>query len=106
MKRRTDEPMRRLIQLIAVLGVLLPGLAWAASWNGLSPEERAVLQSHRGQWDRYPPEQQERLRQGAQRYLHLSPAERSAVEEQERRYRALPPERQRSLRDEYRKRQR
>lgn len=95
--------MRRVIRLLLVLAALLPGLVWAVPWDALSPEERAVLQSHRGQWDRYPSAQQERLRQGAQRYLNLSPSERSAVEEQRRRYRALPPERQRSLRDEYRK---
>lgn len=95
--------MRRALRLILALAVLMPGLAWAVPWEALSPEERAVLQSHRAGWNRYPPDQQERLRQGAQRYLNLSPAERSAVEEQQRRYRALPPERQRSLRDEYRK---
>lgn len=100
----TVEFRRRIACGLAVLALAaLPAPpAHAENWQNLSPAERRVLAPYRRNWDRYPLEQQERLRDGARRYLELSPRERAGVREQRRRYRALPPEQQRSLREEYR----
>lgn len=104
MSRRTDRPNRFLGGALGALAlaVLLAAPAGAEPWRDLTPAERELLQPYRQNWDRYPPEQQQRLRQGARRYLELSPAQRDAARRQQQRYRALTPQEQRALREEYR----
>lgn len=70
-------------------------------WQSLSPEEQAVLQRYRGQWNNYSGSRQREMRNGAQRYLQLPPQKRREVEQQQRQYRDMSPEERKRLRDEY-----
>lgn len=101
---RTADFRRAVTRVACVIAfaALLAAPAYAESWQNLSPREREVLQPHQRNWDRYPLEQQQRLRHGAQRYLELSPSQREGVREQQQRYRQLTPDEQRRLREEYR----
>jgi len=73
-------------------------------WNSLSPEEQQALKRYRGQWDEYGGERQQRLREGAQRYLDLPPDKRREVEQQRREYEQLSPAERERLRKEYQRR--
>jgi hypothetical protein len=73
-------------------------------WNSLSPEEQQALKRYRGQWDEYSGERQQRLREGAQRYMDLPPDKRREVEQQRREYEQLSPEERERLRKEYQRR--
>ncbi len=73
-------------------------------WNSLSPEEQQALKGYRGQWDEYSGERQQRLREGAQRYLDLPPDKRREVEQQRREYEQLSPAERERLRKEYQRR--
>jgi hypothetical protein len=75
-------------------------------WESLSPEERDALQRYRGDWDRYSGERQQRMRQGAQRYLSLPPDKRRAVEQERREYERLSPAERKRLREEYKRNRR
>lgn len=73
-------------------------------WNSLSPDEQQALKRYRGQWDEYSGERQQRLRDGAQRYLDLPPDKRREVERQRREYEQLSPAERERLRKEYQRR--
>jgi hypothetical protein len=74
-------------------------------WNSLSPEEREALERHRGEWDDYSTDRQERMRKGAKRYLSLPPDKRREVERQRREYQQLSPQERERLREEYKRKQ-
>jgi hypothetical protein len=78
----------------------------AIPWNSLSPEERQALERHRGEWDDYSTDRQERMRKGAERYLSLPPDKRREVERQRREYQQLSPQERERLREEYKRKQR
>jgi hypothetical protein len=78
----------------------------AIPWATLSREEQQLLNKHRGSWQDYTPERQDRLRSGARRYLTLPPEKRENVEREHRRYEKLNPRQRQQLRDEYRRQQR
>ena len=42
-------------------------------WQSLSPEEQRELKGYRGNWKNYDTEKQNRIRDGAKRYMHLPP---------------------------------
>lgn len=75
-------------------------------WQSLSREEREALKRHRNDWDRYDSDRQQRMRQGAQRYLDLPPDQREEVEKGRRKYKNLSPEERERLREEYRRERR
>lgn len=77
----------------------------AIPWNSLSREERQALERHRGEWDDYSTDRQERMRKGAKRYLSLPPDKRREVERQRHEYQQLSPQERERLREEYKRKQ-
>ncbi len=92
--------------VLLVVSVALP--AWAQSdpsgvpWDGLTPQEQAVLKPFAESWNQLEPGKQERLRRGAARWSTMNPEERREAREKFQRWRNLPPEQRQELRERWR----
>jgi hypothetical protein len=75
-------------------------------WQSLSPEEKTELKGYRGDWKNYDADKQNRIRDGAKRYMRLPPERKEKIKQQRKHYRNLPPAEQKRLRDEYQRNRR
>ncbi|MEE9422267.1 MAG: DUF3106 domain-containing protein [Gammaproteobacteria bacterium] len=75
-------------------------------WQSLSPEEQRELKGYRGNWKNYDTEKQNRIRDGAKRYMRLPPDRKEIIKQQRKHYRDLSPAEQKRLRDEYQRNRR
>ncbi len=91
--------------VLLVVSVALP--AWAQSdpsgvpWDGLTPQEQAVLKPFAESWNQLEPGKQERLRRGAARWSTMNPEERREAREKFQRWRNLPPEQRERIRQRF-----
>ncbi len=93
-----------LLMLVALLWMTPVQAERGIAWQQLSAQEQALLQQHAPpRWGKYSSDQQQQLRDNAQRYLNMPPGQRQKVEKKRREYQQMSPEERRRLRDTYRR---
>ena len=77
-------------------GAPAPGAA--VPWNSLSQDQQHLLSRLSGQWDQLPPQRQQALASGSQRWLGMTPDQRTQARQRFNQFQQLPPQRREQLR--------
>jgi len=99
----TGTALRLMILTVTIAITALPAVARdGIPWEALSQDEQNTLRKHRDNWTTIKPGDQQKLRQGARRYLNLPLEKRQAVKRKHHQYEKMSPEERRRLREKYR----